>query len=585
MTQLVSDELRATVLAWIAQDPDPTTQAELRDLVERGDAAALEDRFASRLEFGTAGLRGLLGAGPNRMNRLVVIQATAGLCDWVTDQVADGRERGIVIGYDGRRMSAEFAEDAAAIACGKGYRVFLFPFVVPTPVLSFAVEHLGCAAGIMVTASHNPPEYNGYKVYWGNAAQIIPPHDTGIAQKIEAITDVRALPRLTSDEARAKGLYQEVGEDTLKPYYEGVAALRLPEAPMPSLRIAYTAMHGVGDGYVARAMAEAGYTSLHSEPSQQTPDGEFPTVRFPNPEEDGAMDRVLALAESIDAELVLANDPDADRLAAAGRNKEGEYELLSGNDVGCLLAHYLLTKGSGDNRAVLSSIVSSPMLGAIAKHHGAHWEPTLTGFKWIANRAMDLEAEGKDFVMGYEEALGYSVGSLVRDKDGVSAAVLMAELTAESKRNGQTLLEAREAMWRQYGLFMSRQVSVVLPGAEGAAQIADIMTTLRAQQPTHIGQHGIVAVADIDKSERRTPSGELSPVALPKSNVLLYEIEGGHRIMARPSGTEPKIKFYYDVRVEMAEGESIEAARSRGEDVIEALCDAFEAMYASAAVG
>ncbi len=572
------DELRRAALAWMADDPDPDTRAELERLLESGDAPALADRFAGSLQFGTAGLRGLLGAGPNRMNRKVVLRATAGLCAYVLETTPGAAERGVCIGFDGRRLSRELASDAAEVVCGMGLRVHAFESVVPTPVLAFACLETEAAAGIMVTASHNPPDYNGYKVYWENGAQIIPPHDDGIAAAIARVGPVPEIPRASFAEAVRGGRATILGAATERRYLDGVRALAVhPELPR-DLSIAYTALHGVGNRLATTALAEAGFASVASVAEQAEPDGRFPTVAFPNPEEKGAMDMVLALAKDESADLVLANDPDADRLAVAVRDRAGGYVQLTGNEVGCLLGHYLLDQGTpGGSRVVINTIVSSPMLGSIARAHGASWEQTLTGFKWIANRALAREREGARFVLGYEEALGYTVGALVRDKDGIGAAVVVADMAAWCKSRGRTLLDELEAAWRRYGMFLSRQISKVLPGTEGAQQIAAMMAKVRGAPVHELAGHRVQSVLDLGAGERRS-GGEVRPSGLPKGDVIALELEGDHRVMLRPSGTEPKIKLYVDVRVDVREGEPIADARARGEAVMDELAAALEAI-------
>ncbi len=563
--------------AWLAQDPDPDTRAELEALIAADDLAGLAARFGGSLRFGTAGLRGLMGAGPKRMNELVVVRATAGLCAWVLDQVPDGKERGIAIGYDGRKKSDRFATAAAEIVAGQGIKVHLFDRRVATPVLAYAVLEEHAAAGIMVTASHNPPAYNGYKVYWENGAQIIPPHDAGIAAAIACVGDSRTLPRHTLEEARSLGLLQHLGDPTEERYLKGVAALPLhPEAPR-DFSIAYTALHGVGDRFARAALTMTGFRDVHSVASQAEPDGDFPTVAFPNPEEDGAMDAALALAKSINAELVLANDPDADRLAVAVQ-LDGGYRMLSGNEIGCLLGHYLLDQGDdAPGRCLISTVVSSPMLGAIAEAHGAHWEPTLTGFKWIANRALQLHAESDaKFIFGYEEALGYTVGTHVRDKDGISAAVMFADLTAWCRSRGGTVIGELEQCWHRYGMFMSEQLAVVLPGTEGAARIQAIMDQVRARPPWQLGEQKVAAVDDLLVGTRTTSDGATSALGYPPSNVIILDLGNSSRVMLRPSGTEPKIKYYVDIRVDLGEHGSIESSREAGRLRIEALVNALD---------
>lgn len=573
----IDDALRRKAERWMADDPDPDTCAEVQALLaSMGGGADLADRFSQRLEFGTAGLRGVIGAGPNRMNVKVVREATAGLCAYLMATTEGARERGIAIGRDGRRMSPEFADEAAEIALGAGFRVLMFDRPTPTPILGFVVKETHAAAGIMITASHNPPEYNGYKVYWGNGAQIIPPHDAGIAAEIDQVAPAKKLPRKSP--ASGAGRFRVLADAEIDRYHAAIQKLVVrPKGPR-DLAIAYTALHGVGDVPTRRALAEAGFTNVRSAQAQAKPDGAFPTVRFPNPEEKGAMDLVLALAREMKADLVLANDPDADRLAVAVPRGDGGYMQLTGNDVGCLLAHYLLSEGdTSGERMVLSSIVSSPMLGAIARAHGAYWEETLTGFKWIANRAMELEATGKRFVMGYEEALGYTIGDVVRDKDGVSGALVFADLAAWCRERGTTVLGEMDAMARRYGLYASRQVSVTMKGQDGAAQIAAIMDAVRAARPSTLGAYRVAGVMDL-AARIRVRGDVQESLALPASNALALELDGGHRVMLRPSGTEPKIKYYFDVCERVLESEPVADARARAEAALTALVEAFTAL-------
>jgi phosphomannomutase len=431
-------DLLAAARRWIAADPDPDTRQEMQSLLDARDHAALEDRLGSALTFGTAGLRGVLGAGTNRMNLAVVLRTTVGLCRYLRAVDPAGAQRGVVVGYDGRRMSREFAEAAARVIAAEGLPCHLFDDLGPTPLVAYAVRALEAAAGVMVTASHNPPEYNGYKVYWGNGAQIIPPQDVGIAAAIDAAPPASELQLPSLDEARASGRVTAVPAALTTEYRDAVLALDPDPAGAP-LRIVYTAMHGVGAALATDVLARRG--EVFSVPAQHAPDGRFPTVRFPNPEEPGAMDLALALARETHADLVIANDPDADRLAAAIPEGVG-WTQLTGNEVGVLLGHELLTRAIAQGAApetllVALSIVSSPLLPRIAHALGAECAETLTGFKWIANRAMDVQRErGLRFVFGYEEALGYSVGELVRDKDGVSAAYALAGLAARLKSQG-----------------------------------------------------------------------------------------------------------------------------------------------------
>jgi phosphomannomutase len=452
------------------------------------------------------------------------------------------------------------------------------------------VSALGAAAGVMITASHNPPEYNGYKVYWSNAAQIIPPHDKGIAAAIDASPAAKDVPRLDVHEGRAKKLVRTFPDELERRYLDAIRALSVRGDGDRTIPIVYTPLHGVGNRLTREALVEAGFPHVTSVPEQAEPDGAFPTVAFPNPEEKGAMDLAFALAEREKATIILANDPDVDRLAVAVRTPEGRYVQLTGNQVGTVLGHYVLTgapaslqeagavKDAG-KKLVLASIVSSPMLGSIARALGVRYEETLTGFKWIANRAMDLQREaGLDFVFGYEEALGYTVGTVVRDKDGIGAAAIMAELAALLAASKKTLLDELDALGRRYGLFASGQVSVTLPGSEGLAKIGAAMDRLRAAPPSKVGPLGVTAVSDFQAQARKHADGRTEPLSLPKSNMMAFDLEGGSRIIARPSGTEPKIKFYFDVREPIAEGEEVRGAQERAEARMEELKKAFSVL-------
>jgi phosphomannomutase len=574
----LSAELRERVFAWVADDPERETAQEALGLVAREAAAELSERFDGRLEFGTAGLRGLLGAGPNRMNVAVVRRTTAGLCSYLAREVPHAHSRGIVIGRDGRRGSDLFAREAARVAMGMGFVVHYFEGLVPTPLCAFGVADLGAAAGVMITASHNPPEYNGYKVYWGNAAQIIPPHDQGIAAAIDAVPSTKGLPLCDPEAGRLMGLFRPVLPEVETRYFQAIAGLDYGLARDASLRIAYTPMHGVGGRFVVKALEEAGYRNAFVVDAQFEPDGSFPTVRFPNPEEPGAMDLVLALAEREQADLVIANDPDADRLAIAYRTADGRYVMLTGNEIGVLLGHHRLTDTPAPLKdpLVVTTIVSSPLLGTIAKALSAHYEETLTGFKWIANKALELEAAGKArFVFGYEEALGSSVGPVVRDKDGVGSALVFAHLAAFLKARGQTLGDRLDEIARRFGVYVSAQHNATYPGSVGAAKIAGIMRRLRESPPWRIGDASVASLRDFQQGTRRLPDGRTETLVFPPSNVLTFDLEGGDRIVARPSGTEPKIKFYFDVRAMPAEGESLAAARGRAESRLKGLREAF----------
>ncbi len=581
----IPEALAARVRAWHDDDFDPETRAELERLLASGTGAALaelEDRFAGELEFGTAGLRGLLGAGPNRMNRAVVVRTSAGLAAWLRANLAGVEQRGVVVGRDARRGSLEFAEETAAVLAGAGIPVHYFDELSATPLVAFAVKELGAAAGVMVTASHNPPEYNGYKVYAQNGAQIIPPVDVGISKAISEVGPARVVPRLAQAQARADGLLRSIGDALIERYYSAVATLSKRSEGRAALKVVYTPMHGVGDRFVHALFARLGFPDPISVPEQAKPDGSFPTVRFPNPEEPGALDLALALAKREHADVLIANDPDADRLAIATPRAGSlgqDWVVLSGNDVGVLLAHYLLTEDPrpAADRLVVTTIVSSTLLSVIARELGVRYAETLTGFKWITNRALDIEAEtGSTFVMGYEEALGYTAGTAVRDKDGVSAAALFAEMVASLKARGETLLGRLEAIHRRFGLVLARQHNVTRKGADGAAEIRAEMEAMRATPPSRIGAHAVVAIADYARGTRTdAASGAQTSLGMPSSNVLAFLLEGGSRVTMRPSGTEPKIKYYFDLREPMREGEPYGEARARATTSLDALERAF----------
>lgn len=522
------DVLVARAREWLAQDPDPETRAELQALLDAG--APLDDRFGAELRFGTAGLRGELGAGPNRMNRVTVMRAAAALAEVL------GPGKHVVVGYDARHKSEVFARDTAAVLTGAGLRASVMAKPWPTPVLAFAVRHLGCAAGVMVTASHNPPRDNGYKVYWGDGRQIVPPIDKRISAAIDAVGRVDTLPR---------GDWNLLGEEIVDAYLAAVTPLALGDAR--DLRVAYTPLHGVGADTLERAFAAAGFPAPRTVPSQHAPDPAFPTVAFPNPEEPGAMDLALDLAHRIDADIVLANDPDADRCAVGVRTPDG-HRMLTGDELGGLLAEHVLRHTSGPGRLVATTIVSSSLLSRIAAEHGVGCAQTLTGFKWITR------AGGDDarLVYGYEEALGYSVGTdaglPVRDKDGIGTALAVAALAADAKRAGRTLLDLLDDQARRYGLHATSQLSIRVADL---SLIEAAMDRLRSAPPTRIGEHAVEAAEDL-----RTGSADLPP-----ADVLRYRLAGGARVVVRPSGTEPKLKCYLEAVVPVTA--TVEEARAR----------------------
>jgi phosphomannomutase len=559
---------------WIAKDPDPETRAKLEEVLAKGDVAELGRAFAARLEFGTAGLRGIVGPGPARMNRLVVQETTAGLAAYLIAKVPAARTRGVIVGYDGRTHSRLFAEDVATVLAASGVVAHCFTREMPTPVCAFAVQRLGAAAGVVVTASHNPPEYNGYKVYWENGAQIIPPHDQGIARAIDeaARGRVAAMP---IDEARRAGLVKPIGEELLESYLAGVMAASVHRGGNRALRIAYTPLHGVGAAVAEAALAKAGFTEVSTAASQRQPDGRFPTVRFPNPEEAGAMDAVIGLARERGADLACANDPDADRFAVAVRQKDGAYRMLSGNDIGALLGWDLL-RAPPANALVVTTIVSSRLLSVLARARGVAYAETLTGFKWIANAGLVHEAKGGRFLFGYEEALGYCIGSLVRDKDGISALVAFCELAAAEAEAGKTVLDRLEAIAREHGLFVTAQKSLALSPERRA-----LGELLRHEPPTMIAGRRVEVTTDVLRGEQRQADGSKQALALPASDVLIYDLEGAARVIVRPSGTEPKLKCYYELRTAVGRDEPHADAERRAGAELDALAGVHQQELAS----
>jgi phosphomannomutase len=520
--------------AWSGEDPDPETRAELESVMsaaEAGDdeaAADLADRFDGTLEFGTAGLRGALGAGPNRMNRVVVMRAAAGLAAYLRDT---GSRAGtpVVIGYDARRNSDVFARDTAQVMEGAGFRALVLPRPLPTPVLAFAIRELGCAAGVMVTASHNPPQDNGYKVYLGDGSQIVPPADEEIAGRIAAVGHLGDVPRA--------GTGTVLGEEVVDRYLDTVADLAL-DGPR-DLRVVYTPLHGVGGSTVAQVLEAAGFDPPLVVASQEQPDGTFPTVSFPNPEEPGAMDRAMALAEEHDADLVVANDPDADRCAAAVPGPHG-WRMLLGDEVGALLAGHLLARGREGTYA--TTIVSSTLLGRMAASAGRPYAETLTGFKWIGR------VDGLAF--GYEEALGYCCDpEHVRDKDGVSALLLLCELAATAKAGGRTLTDLLDDLAREHGLHATDQLAVRVTDL---SEIDRAMEALRTSPPDSLGGLDVERVDDLSAGS----------ADLPPTEGLRYHLADGARVVVRPSGTEPKLKCYLEVVVPVEDdSEGVDAAR------------------------
>ena len=544
--------LVAAARRWRDEDPDPETRAELDGLLdgpEGPDVGALADRFGARLQFGTAGLRGEMGAGPNRMNRAVVIRATAGLAAYLRDTGHAGEP--VVVGFDARHRSDRFARDAAEVLAGAGFPVRLADRPLPTPVLAFGVRHLGACAGIVVTASHNPPRDNGYKVYLGDGAQIVPPADGEISARIDAVGPLGSVPRAGDGIAR-------VGDDLVEAYVAGALA-QAGEGPR-ELKIVYTPLHGVGRDLVVEVLTRAGFPPCQVVPLQGAPDPDFPTVAFPNPEEPGALDLALDLAVAEGADLVVANDPDADRLAVALPDPAapGGWRPLSGDEIGIVLADWLLAAGSGDDRLVATTVVSSSMLARLAEARGVHYAETLTGFKWIARAATDRP--GLRFVYGYEEALGSCVGTLVRDKDGITAALAFASLAAAEKAAGRTVLDRLDDLARELGVHTTRQRSLRVEGVDGLARMQAAVDVLVESPPATLAGSAVTEVEDLRRGKRLPPTDGI---------VLRGD---GVRLVVRPSGTEPKLKCYAEAVVPVT-GADLVAARARGATTVEALLD------------
>ncbi|MBQ9765075.1 MAG: phospho-sugar mutase [Lachnospiraceae bacterium] len=534
---------------------DEDTKKELRAI--ENDDNEIKERFYADLEFGTAGLRGIIGAGTNRMNIYTVRKATQGLANYILKMNKEAQ--GVAIAYDSRRMSPEFADEAALCLAANGIKAYVFESLRPTPELSYAVRKLGCTAGINITASHNPPEYNGYKVYWEDGAQITPPHDNGIMAEVKAVTDYATVKTMSKEDAKAKGLYIVIGEDVDKTYIEELKKLVKNQAAIDAvqkeLKIVYTPLHGTGNLPVRRVLKELGFENVYVVPEQELPDGEFPTVSYPNPEAKEAFELALKLAKEKDAELVLATDPDADRLGVYVRDNNGEYHVLTGNMSGCLLAEYEIASvkektGLPADGALVKSIVSTNMADAIAKAYGIELIEVLTGFKYIGQQILNFETTGKGtYLFGFEESYGCLIGTHARDKDAVVASMALCEAAAYYKTKGKTLWDAMVDIYEKYGYYKDDVVSMTFKGIEGLEQIKTIMETMRANAPEKIAGIKVLKVRDYKTGVvTDTVSGVKSDSGLPSSNVLYYDLEDDMWFCVRPSGTEPKIKFYFGIK-------------------------------------
>ncbi len=570
-------QLVASARAWIEQDPDAATRAALEEIIDRNDWAELV-ACMTRLEFGTAGLRAIEGPGPGRMNRAVVIRTTRGLADTLGQSQPDAGVLPVIVGYDARRNSAAYAEVAIRVLLGARFNVRFFDEPVPTPMVAYAAREYGAQAAICITASHNPREYAGFKVYGGNAVQIVAPFDARIAQAIER---VEAANRVALGDMQDTTLSGGPSAERIDPllierYYSDLVALGPGPEDAPNLSIVYTPLHGVGGKFMNEALRRGGYRNVHNVETQFAPDPEFPTVAFPNPEEPGALDQALSLAERLEADLILANDPDADRLAVGvPREADGEgFRVLSGNQLGLLLADFVLAhQSAGPTPLVVSSVVSSPMIGSIASTHGARSIRTLTGFKWMLNAALAMEREGGvRFVFGFEEALGYCVAGPVRDKDGISAGLVFAHLVRQARSEGTTVVGRLAQLYRVHGLWTSHLENLNF-GATlvGTGQAATKLRRLADEPPVALGGLSVRDVIDYRRG------AETRPWYLGEAELLELELEGQARVLVRPSGTEPKIKIYADYRQDLldrldvaeqertAEQKAVEIARAMAE--------------------
>lgn len=563
--------------SWLANPYfDEGTKAELKSI--EGNEKEIEDRFYTELEFGTAGLRGVIGAGTNRMNIYTVRKATQGLANYIKKV---GKEaQGVAIAYDSRRMSPEFSNEAALCLSANGIKAYIFDSLRPTPELSYAVRKLGCAAGINITASHNPPEYNGYKVYWEDGAQITPPHDKGIMDEVKAVTDFATVKTMAKAEAESAGLYEVIGAEIDDAYIAELKKLVLHQDAIDKvkdeLKIVYTPLHGTGNIPVRRVLKELGFKNVYVVPEQELPDGNFPTVSYPNPEAEEAFVLGLKMAKELDADLVLATDPDADRLGVYVKDsKTGEYHSLTGNMSGCLIGDYIIgqkkeQQGLPKDGAFIKSIVSTNMADAIAEYYGIQLVEVLTGFKFIGQKILEFETKGSGtYLFGMEESYGCLTGTYARDKDAVVASMTLCEAAAYYKTQGKTLWDAMIDMYEKYGYYKDDVKSITLKGIEGLEKIQTILETLRKDTPKTIGGYEVLKARDYKKDEIvDIKSGAVTTTGLPSSNVLYYELEEDAWVCVRPSGTEPKVKFYYGVKgVSLADAD--EKSESLGKEVLE----------------
>ena len=547
---------------------DEATKEELRAIA--GDEGEIKERFYKDLEFGTAGLRGVIGAGTNRLNIYTVRKATQGLANYICKN--NGQDKGVAIAYDSRRMSPEFADEAALCLAANGIKAYVFESLRPTPELSYAVRFLGCIAGINITASHNPPEYNGYKVYWEDGAQITPPHDKGIMDEVRAVTDYNTVKTMELARAKAAGLYQTIGAEVDDGYISELKKQVIHQDAIDAvgseLKIVYSPLHGTGNIPARRILRELGFKNVYVVKEQELPDGDFPTVSYPNPEAKEAFELGLGLAKEVDADLVLATDPDADRLGVYVKDsKTGEYKELTGNMSGCLLADYEIGQrkelyGLPEDGYLIKTIVTSNMADAIAKSYGVGLIEVLTGFKYIGQQILGFETTGKGhYLFGFEESYGCLIGTHARDKDAIVATMALCEAAAYYKTKGKTLWDAMVDMYEKYGYYKDAIQSITLKGIEGLQKIQEILETLRKNPPMEVGGYKVVKARDYQADTiRDIATGEVTSTGLPSSNVLYYDLTDDAWLCVRPSGTEPKVKFYYGIK-----GTSLEDADEKSD--------------------
>ena len=559
---------------WL-NDPcfDENTKKELEEI--KGNDKEIEDRFYKDLEFGTAGLRGVIGAGTNRMNKYTVGKATQGLANFILKEGT--QNKGVAIAYDSRHMSKEFSEETALCLNANGIKTYVFDSLRPVPELSFTVRKLGCTAGVMITASHNPPEYNGYKVYWDDGAQIVPPKDKQIIDEVNAITDFSTIKTMDKKEAVEKGLYVQIGKEVDDDFVNTLKSLVLnPDVikkEQDNVTIVYTPLHGAGNVPVQRVLKELGFTHVYVVPEQEKPDGDFPTVSYPNPEDKKAFKLALELAEKVDADVVLATDPDSDRLGVYSKDENGEYVPYTGNMSAILIAEYELSqkKEKGllpTNGAIITTIVSSNMTKDLAKEYGLTMFETLTGFKWIGEKIRQFEENNNNYSyqFGFEESYGCLISPHARDKDGISAVMALCEATAYYKSKGITLWEQMINIYKKYGFYKEGQVSITLKGADGAEQIKAMMEKMRKNPPKKLGSYDVLEVRDYKEHTIVKADGTKLETDLPTSNVLYYDLNDNSWCCVRPSGTEPKIKLYMGVK-----GKSMKEAEQKLEELTEAM--------------